>query len=302
MRAQTLKTQMAADGSQMCADPLGDSRLRSTQSWRKRVFDLRPSAAHLRPSAFHSLWAAVATLSLLNAAAQERPPFELRLEGARDSLTRGYGDWSEAVAQLAWRPAPGQAFLGGLRATERFGQRDRELVAGAYLPLSHGGPTLHLEGTASSTHRVLPKGTVLAELAVPLGSGWVVGGGGKLARYAAAEVTTATASVERYAGDWRFGYTLYLSRPEGASWGPTHRLVAGWYRDELRQASLSVARGREQENLFPVGILTTEVRNVTLNAVLEIAPRWGLVLEWARHEQGDLYTRRTVRLGTRFLF
>lgn len=236
------------------------------------------------------------------AIARERAPWELQLEGARERLDRGYEDWTEARGQLAWRPAPGHAYLGAYRTTERFGQRDRELLAGAYIPLAGRGPTLHLEGSASSTHRVLPKNTLLGEIAYPLGGGWVVGGGGKLSRYTSTEVTTALATLEKYAGDWRFAYTLYLSRPEGASWGPTHRAVAAWYRGELWQASLSVARGREQENVFPLGILTSDVRNVTLAGVFPISERWGLTLEAAWHEQGDLYTRRTVRLGTRFLF
>jgi YaiO family outer membrane protein len=234
--------------------------------------------------------------------AQERTPFELRVEGARDSLSGGREDWREALGQLAWRPSPGQTFLGGYRATERFGLRDREIVGGAYLPFSKGGPTLHLEGTASSTHRVLAKNTMLADLAVPLGGGWVVGAGGKLARYNTGDVTTAVASIEKYLGEWRLGYSGYLSRPEGGSWGPTHRLVAAWYRGELAQASLSVARGREQQNLPPLGIVTSDVRNVTLNAVFPVFDRFGLVLEWSRQEQGDLYTRRTVRIGTRVLF
>lgn len=256
----------------------------------------------LRRPLFEPLAVVAAILVAVPALAQERPPLELRLEGARDGLGRGYGDWSEFAGQLAWRPAPGQSFFGGARATERFGQDDREAFAGAYLPLAAGGPTLRLEASGSATHRVLPKHTVLAELAQPLGGGWVVGGGAKLARYPAADVTTLVATVDRYLGDWRLGYTAFLSRPEGASWGPTHRLVAAWYRAELAQASVSFARGREQENVFPAGIVTSDVRNVTLNAVFEVAPRLGVVLEWAWHEQGNLYTRRTLRVGTRLLF
>jgi YaiO family outer membrane protein len=262
---------------------------------------LRRSAQDLRGSAYRRV-AVAATLLALSAHAQERPPFEFRLEGAKEKLDHGYEDWSEALAQLAWRPARGQAFAGAFRATERFGLRDREGLAAAYLPIGEGGTNLHVEGTASSTHRVLPKGTVLAELAQPLGSGWVVGGGGKLSRYTDTDVTTFTANVDKYLGEWRLGYTAYLSRPEGAAWGPSHRLVAAWYRSELRQASFSIARGREQENIPPLGIVTSDVRNATLNAVFEVAPRWGLTFEWAWHEQGDLYTRRTVRLGTRLLF
>lgn len=291
-------TPIFANQSRACAwSELVNARISSQDS-----FNWRRLALHWRQLASHCLLVLVATVLPATALAQERAPWELQLEGARERLDRGYEDWTEARGQLAYRPAPGQAYFGGYRATERFGERDRELVAGAYIPLGRGGPTLHLEGTASATHRVLARNTLLAELAYPLGGGWVVGAGGKLARYSNADVTTAVGTLERYAGDWRFAYTLYLSRPEGASWGPTHRLVAAWHRGELHQASLSVARGREQENVFPLGILTSDVRNVTLAAVFPIAGNWGLTLEAAWHEQGDLYTRRTLRLGTRVLF
>lgn len=261
----------------------------------------RPASAP-RPPAFNSVLFAAALLFPPALAAQGLAPWELQLEGARERLDGGYEDWSERRAQLAWRPAPGQAYFGGYRATERFGQRDREVAAGAYIPVAGPGATLHVEASASSTHRVLPKSTFLAGIAYPMGGGWVLGGGGKLSRYASTEVTTASATLEKYTGDWRFAYTLYLSRPEGAAWGPTHRAVAAWYRGELRQASLSVARGREQENVPPLGILTSDVRNVTLAGVFPVSARWGLTLEAAWHEQGRLYTRRTIRLGTRLLF
>jgi len=246
--------------------------------------------------------AAIAAALALPAAAQERPPFDMRLEGARDSLDRGLPDWREGFGQLSWRSPAGATWLGGYRATERFGQRDREAVLGAYVPLSRGGPTLHVEGSASSTHRVLARRTLLAEVAQPLGGGWVLGIGGKHARYNAGDVSTALATVERYLGEWRAAYTMYLARPDGGGWGPTHRAVVAWQRGPLTFASLSLARGREAENVFPAGILVTDVRNATLAAGFEVAANWGLYAEWARHEQGDLYTRRTLRIGTRVFF
>lgn len=238
----------------------------------------------------------------LPAAAEQRSPWEARIEAAHESLDHGYADWRELLGQLTYRPAPKQAYFAGLRETERYGLTDREAIAGAYLPLGGGGPTLHLEATASPTHLVLPRGTFLAELAQPLGEGWMVSGAAKATRYPASDVRTAVATLEKYAGNWRYAYTLYLSKPDFAGWAPTHRLVAAWYRSELTQAALSVARGREVENVVPLGLLTSDVRNVTFTAGYEVAPRWGLGVEWGWHRQGDLYTRRSLRVGTRFLF
>ena len=162
------------------------------------------------------------------------------------------------------------AFIAGARATERFALRDRELIAGAYLPLVPNGPTLHVEATGSSTHRALPRGTLLGELALPLGEGWVASGGLKSARYPASDVRTAIATVEKYRGDWRYAYTLYLAKPDGGAWSSTHRLAASWYRSELTQAGISASRGREVENVPPQGLIASDVRNITLTAGFEV--------------------------------
>ncbi|MEP7070606.1 MAG: hypothetical protein ABI789_15260, partial [Usitatibacter sp.] len=71
---------------------------------------------------------------------------------------------------------------------------------------------------------------------------------------------------------------------------------------ELTYATLSAARGREVENVLPAGLLASDVRSASLAGGVEIAPRFGLIFEWARVKQGELYTRREARLGTRFLF
>ena len=103
-------------------------------------------------------------------------------------------------------------------------------------------------------------------------------------------------------GDYRFAYTGYLSRPGSGAWSPAHRLAASWYRGDLTFATLSAARGREVENVFGAGLLATDVRSYSLQAGVELARNVGLTFEWAQVRQGDLYTRRTGRIGTRLLF
>lgn len=237
------------------------------------------------------------------AQAEERAfPWELRLEGAHDSLDQGRDDWREAVAQLAWRPRKSLTLLGGARETERFARKDREGFAGAYLPLGGSGGTLHLEGTASDTHRVLPRWVALAELAQPLGQGWVATGGLKASRFSSGSSRTLLAGLERYFGDYRVGYNLYVSRPEGGAWSPAHRLSASWYRGELTSVTVSAARGREVENILPAGLLASNVRSASISGGFELTPSLGLTFEWASVRQGDLYTRRSARFGTRLLF
>jgi YaiO family outer membrane protein len=211
-------------------------------------------------------------------------------------------DWRDGLAQLAWRPTSRRALLAGGRETERFGQRDREGFAAAYVPLPFAETSLHVEGAWSDTHRVLPRNALLGEIAQPLGGGWVLTAGGRRTRYPSANVSAAWTALEKYVGDLRFAWQAQVSRPEGAAWAPAHRASISWYRGDLTSVSLIAARGREVENLFPAGLLQAEVRSIALTGGVEVAPRWGLTFELSQTRQGDLYSRRGARLGTRVLF
>lgn len=244
---------------------------------------------------------ALAGFAALAASAQEAtPPFEVRIEGQRDSLDQGQPDWREAIAQFAYKPRKDTSFVAGARETERFDLRDREGYGAVYLPIA-GRTVLHLEGSASSTHRVLPKTMGLVEVSQPLADGWVISLGGREARYDRGRVRMAMGTVEKYMGDFRLAYTGYASRAEGARWAPAHRVAASWYHGPLTFLTVAYARGREVESL-PAGLLVTDVRGASLAGAIEILHGWGLTFELGHVRQGDLYTRRGVRLGTRLVF
>lgn len=239
----------------------------------------------------------------LAAQAQEpvAPTWEARAEAQRDSLDHGKPGWKEELAQLAWKPKQGLAIFGAARATERFNLRDREGYGGAYVSLTPS-LDLHVEASASQTHHVLARHATLAELSHKLGDGWVGSLAAKSARYETGNVQTAIGTIEKYAGDWRLGYTGYLSRPESGPWGASHRLSATWSRGTLTYASGSIGFGREIENVVPAGLLVTDVRSATLGGGIEVVRNLGVGIELGYVHQGDLYTRRHARLGARYLF
>ena len=225
---------------------------------------------------------------------------ELRPFATHENLDNGYQDWREAGAELAWRDAPGRLFAFRGRETERYGLRDREAALVMALPIDAQW-NLSLEATGASDAKVLPEWSAVATLARTLGSGWVASGSWKQTQYTTSEVAMATAGLERYVGNYRFGYTVYLSRPDGAAWSPTHRLTASWYGEGLTRVEIGAARGRESENT-PAGLVTSDVRNFNLSGVLGISPSWGLAIDLEGQRQGDLYTRKAIRLGARVFF
>lgn len=237
------------------------------------------------------------------AALEPRPfPIELRLDGAREKLAGNFADWREAAVQLSWRPGSRESAFVGFRSIDRFGQRDGEASAGGYIPVPRSATMIHLEGSWSETHRVLPRSMALVEIVQPLRDGWVLSAGGKASRYASADIRSAWIGTEKYFGDFRLAYQALVSRPHGAAWAPSHRVAAGWYSGDLAFIAVNAARGREAENIFPAGVLLTDVRAVSAAAGVGITRQWGLLFELGWTRQGDLYTRRTARIGTRVLF
>jgi len=134
-----------------------------------------------------------------------------------------------------------------------------------------------------------------------LGDGWVASIAAKKTRFTQDDTATAFATIEKYVGEWRLAYTAYITRLEGGSWSPTHRGTASWNRGDFNYVTFNAARGREVENVVPVGLVTSDVTTYSIGAGIEIAARWGLTFEWAHQKQGDFYTRRSARLGTRLV-
>jgi YaiO family outer membrane protein len=237
------------------------------------------------------------------AAAQDAPrphPWEVRADAGRENLDRGLPDWTEERVQLTFRPTVRQAAFAGFRETERFDQRDREGFGGVYVPVFGG--VAHVEGTWSSTHRVLPRDSYLAEWIQPAAGGWLFAVGARRTRYTPAISHLVWGSVEKYAGDFRYAYRLQGARVEGGPWSASHRVSASWYRGELTYATLAGSAGREIDSVFVDRVVAADVRAVTLEGGLEVTPSWGLLLELGWTRQGDFYTRRAGRVGARLIF
>jgi YaiO family outer membrane protein len=257
-----------------------------------------------------SLRVAAVLIALAPAAALAQPAdgglklrmSELELGASKERLTGGRPDWNSTYLEGAHAIAERQTIYGGLRATERFGLRDSEQWLGYYHPL---GPdwTALVEASVSEQHRVLPKYSVFGQLSKSLGSGWGANLGLRHTEYNLVGVNLLVAGVERYWGPFRGAYTLYAGRPEGATTGVAHRLQLNYYYDERSTIGVAATAGREIENVGPpAGILSTDVRNLTVTGRHWMTPDWGLSWDLLAHEQGNLYRRQGFRIGIRHRF
>jgi YaiO family outer membrane protein len=76
-----------------------------------------------------------------------------------------------------------------------------------------------------------------------------------------------------------------------------------YYSTDFSNLTLSYTTGREVENVGPpTGIVTTDVRDVSLYGRHWLSRDWALTYDVHWHEQGDLYTRYGARIGLRRAF
>lgn len=220
----------------------------------------------------------------------------------RDDLDSGFANWRSVYLEAAHRFAPRHTLYGSVRQTERFDLRDVEVAGGLYYPLTSQWTAL-VEASYAPEFRVLPRYSAFAWLhrALPYGFGAALGF--RHSEFRKSDTNLLVGDLERYWGNWRGAYTLYVGRPEGATAGAAHRFQVNYYYGERSNVGASVTFGEEVENVGPpIGVTKTDVRALALFGRHWLASQWAVSYEIYTHEQGDLYRRNGVRLGLRYRF
>lgn len=225
--------------------------------------------------------------------------------GASDEhLTRGYAPWRSVYLNSRWNATSDWTFNGGLREVERHGLKDDEIRAGISLPFaccSH----LQFELGHSTSHHVLPENYVEFRIESELAKGWVGAAGWRRSAFDAGMTNVGHLAIERYLGNQRIGYTLYEGKPDGANFSTSHKLHWAWHYDsgdERNRLGVSAINGHETENTGSSGFLTTSVESLQFSGLHWFDRRWAIDWEVGRTHQGDIYTRRGIRLGLRRAF
>jgi YaiO family outer membrane protein len=216
---------------------------------------------------------------------------------AYEDLTRDRAPWRRAYLLMIKRIAERKAVYGSLEETSRFSEKDTELNAGLYYPLSRRW-TAVLEAGGSPTHRVLAKWSALGQIEYSFGRGWGAHAGLRHREYNTATVNVANFGVEKYIKSFRLAYTFYTSHLEKAGYSATHRVETNYYYGNSA-LNLSVARGRELENILPAGVLRSDVKLINLSGTHWFAPAWAVSYGVSWHDQGTIYTRRGLTFALR---
>ena len=230
-----------------------------------------------------------------------RPP-EVEVGFSYERLTNGFADWLsfyvEALKEFKARTSLHATF----RQTDRFSLKDQELSAGMRYPLGRTWAAL-VEGRWSLSHQVLPRWSLMAHLDRFFGAGWVIHLGLRHTEFEAATTNSGILIIESYWGSNRASYSFYLSQLVGGGTALSHVLQTSYYYNGLSSLNLVFAIGRELENLQPIGgVLSSHLRSLALFGRHGFADHWAIAYEVLVHEQGDIYTRKGLRIGLRYLF
>jgi YaiO family outer membrane protein len=232
----------------------------------------------------------------------DKPRSELQFSTAYESLSNGYENWRTATLDFSHRFRSGHLFYGSLLATERFRQRDRQATIGFYQPVKKNW-TLQFEASVSPNYRTLPKWSAFIGVERKLRKGWNISGGYRRTHYRSAKVNLVNSGVEKYFGNYRAAYTLYVSNLQSTGTSASHRFQFNRYYGEfVSSVGVTAAIGRELESLGSSGVLQTGVRSIGISGRHWFNRRWGMNYDAAFTKQGNFYNRRGASIGISFRF
>lgn len=234
---------------------------------------------------------------------QEMPKYEVQLQYSQESLTRNFGTWRTASLYFERRFSKRKIAWGTYRISDRNSNRDQEVVGGFYNGLGQKWAVTG-EAMVSPSHKYVGKFSVMLEGERILSRGFVAHVGARYTSYDTVKATTVYGLTEKYWGNNRAAYTLYITNLSNAGTAPTHRLQYNRYFGEnVNSVGAAVTFGREHENLGPnVGILRSKTWSVSGSARYWFTKNVGANFDAVFQRQGDIYDRKGVNFGIRYRF
>lgn len=229
----------------------------------------------------------------------DHPPeieWQVLVGAGYDRLDNGAPSWKQQFFEISrQQDGLGRHHLGVAR-DERFSTSDVSLRIGSdfqfaerWLAGASASTASNPQFSADSSYR-LYLGRVFEH-------GWTATLAAQRRNFSSATVTTTSALIERYVGEFRFAYTLAVGHLHGADHSLGHNLTGNWYYSDKASIALALNSGEEAEAIGPGRVLETRVRGITLSGHQELNER--LTLKWwlGTHDQGDFYRRQFLGLA-----
>ncbi len=222
------------------------------------------------------------------------PQYNYRWEAGADLdwLDNDSGDWRRMYLYVDRVAQTGDIIRASLASVERFDRRDTELGLGVSLQFSEKWNGA-IDGQFSADPAFLPRMSIIANLAYRLDHGWAIGSGLRHRDYPDIRVFGGGLSVERYFGRYRASYVLESAWLDSET-AITHRATVNIYADNDAQFGITVAAGKEVENVGVGQILETDISSIALTGRHPLGQYLSIMWRLGAHQQGDLYSRYTT--------
>jgi YaiO family outer membrane protein len=227
---------------------------------------------------------------------EDEPQYTLLVGAGVDDLSNGLPTWNNQFIELQLRQDASRFYVARLARSERYGTTDTTLGVGVEQSWQSGwfaGAELSTAGGPD----YLPELGLTAHVGRALDDSWVVDLALRRREFENATVSAAVGTIEKYAGAWRYAYSLTGSRLHGASGFFGHQASATRYYADASSIGLAVNAGDEAEVLEGGAVLESSVRGVTISGNHALNDRFALRWWLGTQEQGDFYTRRYVGLA-----
>ena len=239
-----------------------------------------------------SVWADVATPG------GATTHIELSADSSR--LSNGTPDWRETTLRLTRKLSRQSAKTIELTQTNRFGLDDQEISGLLSTPLSDK-LTATVSGSISPTHRVLARQRVEGSIQYEFAPAWLVHGGLGHRRYDTVRVDQANLMLEHYFSSFSVSAAWKPVRASGVS-SESAELRFSYYYGDANFAGLIVSNGQESTSITPSTVVLADVRAIALLGRHWLTRQWAMNYALTRAQQGNFYTRNSVRLGAEYAF
>lgn len=213
-----------------------------------------------------------------------------------EDLSNGFPSWSQQFIEVSREQASAGRYRLGVARDERFDNSDQSVLLGGDFSFASGWTT-GLDVTFTGNPSFQPDLSVSGYVGRLLKDGWSASLRYRQREYESTTVGSATSTVEKYAGDFRFAYALGISRLQGSSSFMNHGLTMNWYYNEYSSIGITLNSGKEAESIGPGQVLETDVQGVSVSGRRQLTDRFGLQWWLGLHDQGDFYRRKYLGMA-----
>lgn len=222
--------------------------------------------------------------------------------GSYENLDRNFASWNSAYIGGFRSFGPRSNIYGRASQVQRFDMQDVAIMGGLTRPLTERW-TLGVEADYNPAHHFLPQWALQGSAHFRMDHGFGALFNFRHAGYSLLDTDTGSIGLERYWGNFRIAYTLYISQLQSAP-EPTfsHLGQIAYFYSDRNQVGIAIGGGQQVMLLGPGRLLNADVESYALLGQHWVTQKWALVYDISLNVQGTAYTRYGATFGIRYAF